>query len=79
MVSMRVFCIDLGVNSFHLVIGSRNSKMMLKHVHVPSCSDSGVREDEDKEVEKSLLKKVDKRMSVLVLIYILNCGSPFHT
>ena len=36
--------------------------------------------DEDFELEKrqeleaSLVKKVDKRMSILVLIYILNCG-----
>ena len=36
-------------------------------------------EGKDEEVEKSLLKKVDRRMSILVLIYILNCESPLHT
>lgn len=45
--------------------------------------DPGEQEDEDtlglekrQELEAALLKKVDKRMSILVLIYILNCKLP---
>jgi hypothetical protein len=30
--------------------------------------------EERQKLEAALVKKVDKRMSILVLIYILNCG-----
>lgn len=30
-------------------------------------------QDERRELERTLLKKLDRRMSLLVLIYILNC------
>ena len=39
-------------------------------------------EDEEnnvEEIEKALLKKVDRKMSVLVLIYILNCKIPISS
>jgi len=69
-VSMR------GVNHFHLVIGSRIMPMHTRLEDVmENEEDNFERKDED-EVEKSLLRKVDRRMSVLVLIYILNCKSP---
>ena len=29
--------------------------------------------EEEKELERSLVRKLDRRMSILVLIYILNC------
>lgn len=51
--------------------------------HAPE-EESVEREDElkdamegDEKREKSLVKKIDRRMSVLVLIYILNCKPPF--
>jgi hypothetical protein len=45
-------------------------------LHASRAEDVQEEQDEE-EVEKSLLKKVDRRMSVLVLIYILNCTSSF--
>ena len=34
--------------------------------------------EERKKLERSLLRKLDRRMSILVLIYIMNCKCPVH-
>jgi len=55
---------------------------MQVHAHTRSEEVSENEDEHDideEEVEKSLLKKVDRRMSILVLIYILNCESPLRT
>ncbi|RXW25283.1 hypothetical protein EST38_g562 [Candolleomyces aberdarensis] len=42
--------------------------------HDDHDGDEGFDLEKRQELEAALVKKVDKRMSILVLIYILNCG-----
>jgi hypothetical protein len=41
--------------------------------------EDNIEEVSQEEVKKALLRKVDRRMSVLVLIYILNCKLSCNT
>jgi len=61
------------VNTFSTISASFPQKQLLDSMNsrLYHAVDKAV--EDRQELERSLLRKLDRRMSILVLIYILNC------